>query len=215
MKRIYLLLCIILCAISNILSQAKLELRLVPTNISESADVLCFDTQFKNISDTDINLAGQNYRLFYDALQLKFKPSHLKSLLPSKTYGNIDMNQSLHNIDARGYGNLKFGQNLGFLNYSLRISEDKEEMIILPPFSPWISTTNVCFQASDRLGAVNIVWAREGLTSGYATAYTEISSLDNSEQSQPVLIQVYQDYIKLSDGTGVNDPMVLQSTQNH
>ena len=215
MKRIYLLLCIIICATSKILSQAKLELRLVPTNISESADVLCFDTQFKNISDTDINLAGQNYRFFYDALQLKFKPSHLKSLLPSKTYGNIDMNQSLHNIDARGYGNLKFGQNLGFLNYSLRISEDKEEMITLPPFSPWISTTNVCFQASDRLGAVNIVWAREGLTSGYATAYTEISSLDNSEQSQPVLIQVYQDYIKLSDGTGVNDPMVLQSTQNH
>ncbi len=215
MKRISILLCFIMCTLVSLLSQEKLELRLVPTNVSESSEILCFDTQFKNISDKKIKLAGQNYRLFYDALQLKFKGDNLKSLLPEQTYGSVDMNQSLHNIDARGYGNLKFGQNLGFLNYSIRMTEEDEELITLPPYSPWLSTTNICFQATDALGPINIIWAREGLTSGYATAFTEISALDENDMSHPVLIQVYQDFIKLSDGTGVNGPMVLQSTQNH
>ena len=124
MKRISILLCFIMCTLVSLRSQEKLELRLVPTNVSESSEILCFDTQFKNISDKKIKLAGQNYRLFYDALQLKFKGDNLKSLLPEQTYGSVDMNQSLHNIDARGYGNLKFGQNLGFLNYSIRMTEE-------------------------------------------------------------------------------------------
>ena len=72
MKRISILLCFIMCTLVSLLSQEKLELRLVPTNVSESSEILCFDTQFKNISDKKIKLAGQNYRLFYDALQLKF-----------------------------------------------------------------------------------------------------------------------------------------------
>ncbi|MEE9439775.1 MAG: hypothetical protein V3V14_12290 [Saprospiraceae bacterium] len=215
MKRIITITCIGVCTIFSLFSQEKVEIRLVPTNVNKSADVLCFDTQFKNISNIDIKLAGQNYRLFYDALQLKFVDNDLTSLLVSKTYDKIDLNQSLHNIDARGYGNLKFAQNLGFLNYSVRMTDNQEEIVTLPAFSPWLSTTNICFQATNSQGSLNIVWAREGLTGGYATAYTEISILDEDKVSSPALIQIYQDFIKLSDGTGVNDPMILQSTQNH
>ena len=215
MKRTFLLLSIIVSTTFGLFAQEKLEIRLVPTNVSESADVLCFDTQFKNISDHNIVLADQNYRMFYDALQLKLIDGRMKSFLPKTSYEEIDLNQSLHNIDARGYGDLKFGQNLGFINYTIKMTDEKDDAITLPAFSPWMSTSNLCFQANDVMGPVNIVWAREGLTSGYATAFTEISSFDKNQDNSPVLIQIYQDFIKLSDGTGVNDPMVLQSTQNH
>lgn len=197
-------------------SQEKFEIRLVPTNAGDDPGIVCFDTQFKNTSDQRIELAGQNYRLFYDALQLKYLDDRdVRSYLPASTYDEVDLNQALHNIDARGYGNLLFSQNLGFINYSIRLTEDHSKVVSLPAESGWLSTSNICFQLNDNYGTVSLIWAREGLTDGYATAFTEVSVLDNDELDKPAMIQIYQDYIKLSDGTGVNDPAVLQSTQNH
>lgn len=214
MKTFSVLTAIMLFCVCISTAQEKFEIRLVPTNVSHASDVLCFDTQFKNISDMDVEFAGQNYRLFYDALQLKFQKSAIKSHLPKETYGMIDLNQSLHNIDARGYGNLQFSQNLGFINYSLRTTDDLKKIITLPPHSGWLSTTNICFKATDPLGPMNLIWGRDGLTDGYATAFTEVAVLDENKIDKTAMIQVYQDFIKLSDGTSVNDPMVLQSTKN-
>jgi len=215
MKSINLFVSLILVFSSFLNAQEDFEVRLVPTNNGDNPKVICFDTQFKNISEKDVKLSGQNYRLYYDALQLKFLKPLLQSYLPENSYGNVDINQSLHNIDARGYGNLKFSQNLGFINYSIRSTEDTDKIIVLPSFSGWLSTTNICFQATDPLGPKNIIWARQGLTNGYATAFTELSVLDDNENSYPGIIQIYQDYIKLSEGKAVNDPMVLQTTTNN
>jgi len=217
MKRAILIIGAILCASMISYTQSKLEIRLVPTNSGNSAEILCFDTQFKNISEETIPLADQNYRLFYDSKRLELEDAKLKSFLPRSSYESLDINQTLHDIDARGYGDLKFSQNLGFINYSIKAldTDQTDNVITLPPNSPWMSTTNICFNTNDVLGPVNIVWARDGLTDGYATAYTEISQYQDEKQTSPVLIQIYHDFVKLSDGTGVNDPMVLQSTQNH
>lgn len=215
MKRIYNSLCLCIVVFSSLLSQDKVEIRLIQTNYGASQDITCFDTQIKNISNNELNLADQNYRIFYDALQLKSIDQKIQCLLPKQTYAEVDLNQSLHNIDARGYGDLKFDQNLGFLNYSIRMNDDHGKITALSPHSSWISTTNICFKTTDPQGPINIVWARKGLTQGYATAYTEISSIKQSTLSHPVEIQVFQDYIRLSDGTEVNNSSILQAAQNH
>ena len=194
--------------------QDKFEIRLVPTSVGNTSDILCFDTQFKNISNNKVDIGGQNYRIYYDALQLKFNKNATKSYLPEQSYGSIDINQSLHNIDARGYGSLQFGQNLGFINYSLRTTDDVKKIVTLPPNSGWLSTTNVCFLAADPVGPINLIWGRDGLTDGYATAFTEIAVLDDDFIDKSAEIQVYQDFIKLADETGITDPTVLQSAEN-
>ena len=64
------------------------------------------------------------------------------------------------------------------------------------------------------MGPINLIWGRDGLTDGYATAFMEVALLDENFIDQTAQIQVYQDYIKLSEDTGVNDPSVLQSAEN-
>ena len=121
MKKITFITFLFLICISQIISQERFEVRLVPTNTHDHPEVACFDTQFKNISSEDVVLGGQNYRLFFDALQLDFlEEEGIKSYLAETTYNEPDLNQSLQNIDARGYGSLQFSENLGFINYSIR-----------------------------------------------------------------------------------------------
>lgn len=214
MKYVFLFIFLCLLALQSISGQEKFEIRFVSTGVGIQSNTLCFDTQYKNISQTAITLGGQNYRIYYDALQLKVSKETIKSLLSQWSYEAVDVNQTFHNIDARGYGDLSFSQNLAFINYSIRTADDLSHTVKLEPNSGWLSTSNVCFVINNSAHPLKLLWAREGLTDGYATAFTEISVIDNYSIDKIAQIQVYQDYNKQINSSDL-DPVLQQSVQNH
>ncbi|WP_297925446.1 hypothetical protein, partial [uncultured Agitococcus sp.] len=104
--RNFLFLFIALFSAMNLFSQVSLSL------IPSYSDENCFNISVENTSSNDVNLAGQNYRLYYDAGNAKFIEKSLISYLP-KGYTPIEIVQNLVG-NASGYGMLPFENSLGF-----------------------------------------------------------------------------------------------------
>lgn len=143
--------------------------------------MLCYGVQLASADGKDFNLAGQNYRLYYDTQNLQFNEAQSRTLLPTEKYTDAVIKDNLANIDASGAGLLDFDTHLGFLNLGNDLKDEQNGGIILPASGAWISTTNLCFEVlqanNENINAAdyNIRWAREALTKSYASAYVEIA----------------------------------------
>ena len=178
---------------------------------NETSDMDCFDVQVR-LPDHEVVptiLGSQNYRIYYDASTLRFLRDHTVSHLNGHGYTDVRIIQAIHNSNAAGYGNLEFGESLGFINMSISDSGNPEVLLSLS--QAWLSCAEICFEnsASDNLG--NIVFARQGLTDGYATAFTGISIFVDSK-SEEATISNYGDIH--SESTSSSDIMVNNDLRN-
>ena len=148
----------------------------------------CYDIQLASADGVGFNLAGQNYRLYYDAEQFRFNPEKMSSRLIEYQYSPLIIKDNLMDIDATGLGVLPFENHLGFVNLGTDLDDLAEGGITLPASGEWVSTAQICF---DYVGAtaatpkMQIVWARAELTALFATAYVEIAEWMAPFKSQP------------------------------
>ena len=155
----------------------------------------CYHVQLAAADATDLNLAGQNYRLYYDASKLSYADS--KSLLPATKYDNFRARAFVGQESAQGMGYLPFEENLGLLSMDLDLDDVKRGGIMLDAFGTWQNTCQVCFDKIapkteiDELGS--LVWARSELTASYATAYVEVAEWISEKTTIPALADQYQD----------------------
>ncbi|MEZ4910149.1 MAG: Ig-like domain-containing protein [Saprospiraceae bacterium] len=154
-------------------AQNQYDIRFLLTDVDCDAKTACYDVQLRASSGT-YGLAGQNYRIFYDASKADYVSGFKK--LDSK-YGNFDLVQDV-SADATGYGTLPFESTLGFLNYAIDLNDVETGGATLT--SEWLSTSNLCFNIltddmSSSDACVDLVWGRDNLTNGYATAFVEVS----------------------------------------
>lgn len=160
---------------------------------------LCFEVQLASGQASDFILAGQNYRLYYDASLLKYNAAKSKTLLPSTLYTQPMVKDNLYNIDASGAGVLPFEKHLAFLNVGLDLSNVSTGGIILPASGAWKSTLQLCFDLKQDIDAQalanskSIFWARADLTDSYATAYVEVAEWVNPDVTQPAIAREYYD----------------------
>ena len=123
-------------------------------------------------------LSSQNFRLYYDASVLRFDRVRAKSLLPITGYTDLKVMQAVHNSNAQGFGGLEFAANLGYVNLSLNDRMDIASLLPIPNNTN-MELASICFEVMDPSSEPALVWARDPLTSGYSSAYTEIAHYKN------------------------------------
>lgn len=155
----------------------------------------CYTTQIRPNGTMPINLAGQNYRIFYNSSRAK--TTTITSLLPIQ-YGAISIVQDLTDIDASSSGApLSFKSTLGFLNYSIDLSDVQFGGIEIP-MNEWYSTSRICFEIDqavfdDADKCLETVWGREGLTDSLASAFVQVSRWVSTNKTTYSIVVEYYD----------------------
>ncbi|MEL6388586.1 MAG: hypothetical protein AAFQ02_00375 [Bacteroidota bacterium] len=201
MKTIQLLagvLCICLATVGY--SQRTYDIRFAVDEVDCVNRTVCVLTQLRSPDGFPWNLAGQNYRIFYDGSKADYITGSGESMLPVSQYSQFpDSFQDIQNQDASQLSTiLPFAESLSFLNYSIDLMNLSTGGINIPGNGEWVSTTKLCFEVTqevidDPSECLNIVWARMGLTDIYATAFVEIAEWVSANTTTEAFANVYDD----------------------
>jgi hypothetical protein len=160
---------------------------------------VCYKVQLASADAVTLNLAGQNYRLYYDAKRLNFNEEDSRVLLPESKYSQLVIKDNVKGIDAGGAGPLAFDSDLGFINLGNDLVDELNGGIELPASGEWLTTANVCFdimkeenQAASE-SDFGFYWARKELTQSYATAYVEVAEWTGPNKVVPAKAAIYFD----------------------
>jgi hypothetical protein len=148
----------------------------------------CYMLTLSNISQSELNLAGQNYRIFYDSNAGIFDETKTKSFLPD-SYQEIKIVQSLFHLDASGFGDLPYESNMGFINMATDYQLHTDAYVMLSGGGE----TPICELCFTMLNGNNIAFhlAEEHLTGNYATAFNQVSQFNPKEFSlKPVELYI-------------------------
>jgi len=113
--------------------------------------------------------------------------------------------QDIQDVDASATNsNLAFESTLGFLNYTMDLSDLTAGGINLPTDGSWLTTSQLCFSLEDSLldnpsTCLEAIWARDTLTAAYATSYVEVSEWIMSDSMKMADGEFYDD-LDASDG---------------
>ena len=174
--------------------QSSYDLRLTLNNVDCENKIACYDVQLRSADGTTWGLAGQNYRLYYDASLASWQ-SGTSTL--STTYQGFTLVQDIQDVDASATNDtLSFEGTLGFLNYSMDLTNTSTGGVDLPSDSSWITTSQLCFLLEDTLindpsTCLEVVWAEDGLTNAYATSFVEVSEWVQTDSTQMASGQLY------------------------
>ncbi|MCZ2102539.1 MAG: hypothetical protein LC107_13490, partial [Chitinophagales bacterium] len=142
----------------------------------------CYKIQLKNGSLIPINLAGQNYRLYYDSELTKLDESSITSYLP-KGYTSLALVQHAYNMDASGFGKLAYENHLGFINLATDYNLTLGHPLVIG-IGETIDIGRLCFDSGDEIPSPELTWANEDLTNTYATAFVELAQVSGKRLKQ-------------------------------
>ncbi len=160
---------------------------------------VCYLVQLRAANGNDWMLAGQNYRVFYDASKAKYKVGSGQSQLAPDDYSPFTLTTNVPGTDASAFnGLLPFDATLGFLNYSIDLMDLASGGISFPSNGDWVTTSSLCFDLEDETindvdACLNLVWARPGLTDSYATAFVEVSEWTGQNATENAETDIYDD----------------------
>ena len=179
-------------------AQNHYDIRLNPIE-SNNTKTVCYNIQLASADRVDLNLAGQNYRIYYDSEFFRFNWEKSGSLLPKEKYTPLIIKDNYMEVDASGKGTLSFENHLGFLNVGLDLADTQNGGVVLTQSGEWLNTAQICFDfiqnenSVDYLAEQQLFWARPELTDTYATAYVEIAEWISESETQPIIAADYQD----------------------
>ena len=164
-----------------------------------SSRQICYFTQVRSGDGSAWNLAGQNYRIFYDASMASYIDGSAERILNPDQYSDILLTADFQNVDASGFpGDLPFKATLGFLNYSVDLMNLTNGGIDLPSGGDFMPTTRLCFEVTQEVidngsECLGLVWAQMGKTDGIATAFVEISEWVQPNVTTPAVGRIFDD----------------------
>lgn len=153
-----------------------------------SQGVRCYYIVLEAQSSKAVNLAGQNYRIYYNSDEVTMQESSIKSFLPSNTYLPFKLVQHYFDLDASGFGILPYENNLGFINLATDYNLNADSPVVLKSGIPF-NVAEICFEVKDGIEP-QFTWAQDQLTHTYATAFVELSKLED-KILKPVNITSY------------------------
>lgn len=161
-------------SITVILEKQNLE----PTFAADDSNKTTYYIALLNDSDKPVNLAGQNYRLYYDSEAASFDASSIVSFLPQQ-YTHIKLVENYFDQDASGYGTLPFENHLGFINLAIDYNMSLGKNLSLKP-GDWLNVGKIQFNLNGENNP-DLVWAQNDLTHTYATAFVEMARVENNK----------------------------------
>lgn len=192
MKKISSLSIIILCLLAGIgYGQRTVDIKLYEK--LRTQDKACYEIQLRSPHGSDILLAGQNYRLFYDASKVRFIKESVNSRIDDEAYTAIELiNTTTHNI--------------GFLSLSIDGRELNDQVQKLSRSGSWHPTVDICFEPlSDR--AYDLTWAHPDRTAQFASASVAMSEWITQYEQQiiePNEIIDFKSQLKMPDQVSQN-----------
>lgn len=203
MKNLLNLVCLVILTSTFSYSQSTspfYDMRL--EQVSNSPESSCYEVQIRSSNDRSFNLAGQNYRLFYDASDVSFNASQSYSLLPTNDYTDMVVVQNIQNVNASSFSSLGFSSNLSFLNYFMDLNDVLNGGIDVASYDEgWTPTSHICFDhnsASVENEGFDAVWGRPGKTETLATAFVEVSEWKARNYTGPA--KRYLMFDEIADG---------------
>ena len=184
----------------------EFDIRFLRDGLNCEDNTVCYLVQLRSSDGQGWNLAGQNYRIYYDATKATYQTGSGISLLPDNRYSSILFTADIQDVDASAFGgDLPFASNLSFLNYSIDLMNLSNGGINLPANGEWVSTSRLCFDVPQSVidnpsECLNMVWARMGKTDQYATAFVEVSQWISTNSTTEAIADEYDD---LDENDGV------------
>lgn len=175
---------------TSFIVNGQVSIKLVPI-LNGIDNQLSTNVYIYNNSDQDVTVAGQNYRLYYNAKSARFT-DNVQSYLP-KSYTKLELVQHFYNQDASGYGKLAFEENLGFINLACDYKLESLNPMVVKP-NQEILVFSLTFECYD-INAFEVKWAENNITSGYATAFNELAGIVNDS-----LVALKINELKIEDG---------------
>lgn len=201
-------LAIMLCPIAlSAIQEYDIRFRLSSVNCSGLQ--VCYETQVRSADGQSWNLAGQNYRIFYDASKASYRSGTARRAdnLDPAMYSDVLLTADFQNTDASGFpGDLPFQSTLSFLNYSIDLMNLTNGGIDLPASGDFVSTSELCFDVTQEVvddpnECLGLVWARTGKTDGLATAFVQVSQWIEANSTTEAIGSFYDD-LDGDDGSG-------------
>ena len=179
-------------------SQRNVDLKLQLS--SSSSHESCFDVQLRSPDGYEIDLAGQNYRLFYNARDLSFNQKKLGSQLNNNAYSKPDV------INTED-------DNIGFLSISIDAKVLSPKGIALSKNGEWLNTLNLCFsRLTDN--PFDLTWASRKKTLLFATAEVAMSEWVTEESQQILLPNALYDFSSIDEHNLLNSDLDISVFPN-
>lgn len=171
----------------------EIELRFATAHVDASTQELYVDIEVQYTQKGQLILAGQNYRFYYDSEVLELDASATESNLPSNSYGELTFDDHKAGIAADHVNQLVFDDNLGFVNFSINLSDVLNGGLTLTEDKGWVSIATLKFDIKKAGARYDLVWGREGVSDLYATAFVEVAQWVSSTKLDVVNIASYGD----------------------
>lgn len=182
----------LLCSSTNY-SQELVDIRFSPHIHNESQHILYVDVELRPAQAGKINLADQNYRVFYDSKVLKLRDDQCESVLPDKQYSALKIHEKHEHVSAPAVGSLEFERNLGFTNFSIELNDDLSGGILLDAQRGWTKIATLSFEVLNPETSYQAVWGRTGLSDEYATAFVELAEWKGPKHLEMLAVNEYFD----------------------
>ena len=158
---------ILAVSLSPVFGQSKVDLRLIQQ--SHQANKSCYDMEMRSPFKENIDLAGQNYRVFYDAQKARVIKSSVQNYVSRESYGPLEVIVTEQD-------------DIGFLSLSVDGKAYNEHTLTIPNDGSWIKVASACFQ-SILNEDYDIVWANER-TAQFASAQVALSKWETENEQK-------------------------------
>ena len=158
MKTIALFILSLLLSVTFLTAQSQGDLRI--SQKSQQNSRACYDLEIRSPYNEHISLAGQNYRMFYNADHATVIEESIKNYSSLQSYGALEVISTEQN-------------DIGFLSLSVDARVNNDHTLIVPHDGSWVTVASACFNSiSD--DSYDLVWASQ-LTKDFASAQVALS----------------------------------------
>ncbi|MFT6807165.1 MAG: hypothetical protein ACJA01_000383 [Saprospiraceae bacterium] len=196
----------------SVFAETSVEVRLSHNSIVKDQMALYVDVE---IRATDrMNLAGQNYRVYYPSDIVSVDSKGSSSKLSHKKYSPLRFSNVLEHIKSRDHGNIEFDQDLGFVNFYVELLDLKSGGEVIDNNDGWVKMATLKFNLKKEIESLEMLWGREGLSENYATAFVQIAEWQENMNTRDVKIHNHIDYKYLSNVEGTPEGVEISIGPN-
>lgn len=168
------------------IAQNKVDVRL--NQVSLETKQSCYSIDMRSPYGEAIDLAGQNYRVFYDAAKAELIKESIDVKLSEKSYSKVDIINTTQN-------------DIGFLSLSIDGRKHNDQTMTIDHKGNWSEIATVCFDhtSSDYF---DLIWADEK-TENFASATVALSEWVDEENQNVLLANTLINHIVNNDVASV------------
>ena len=214
MKRILTGLVLTITTLSLSFAKSTVDLRLTPASYDKKSATLYVSVEVRNEERSSLVLAGQNYRFFYDSDVLHLDQKGSSVDLPGNRYSQIKFAEHYEGIEADEVNQLSFDDHLGFANFSIDLTDNKNGGIRLHKEKGWTSVATLKFRVLGGNGLFDVVWGRDEATDQYATAFVELTEWKSKTETELLDINYFGDLSIPQDAEELNNEITVKIGPN-